>query len=218
MNFGLPICHRSLSVPLRPEIEGMELDNVQFVKLYQNARDVIEKLKDTSVKKVAVVGAGYIGVELAEAFKRNGREVVLIDLADTCLSGYYDREFSDRMAHNLQEHGVKLAFGEKVVRLEGKRRVERVVTDQGCYEADMVVFGIGFRPNTSLGQGRLRTFGNGAFLAGMLLEIKGEFPALHEKVTYHNYEFEVLEMDSRRILKVKFTILPKEMDESESKE
>ena len=152
------------SVPLRPEIEGMELDNVQFVKLYQNARDVIEKLKDTSVKKVAVVGAGYIGVELAEAFKRNGREVVLIDLADTCLSGYYDREFSDRMAHNLQEHGVKLAFGEKVVRLEGKRRVERVVTDQGCYEADMVVFGIGFRPNTSLGQGRLRTFGNGAFL------------------------------------------------------
>ena len=75
-----------------------------------------------------------------------------------------NREFSDRMAHNLQEHGVKLAFGEKVVRLEGKRRVERVVTDQGCYEADMVVFGIGFRPNTSLGQGRLRTFGNGAFL------------------------------------------------------
>ena len=144
------------SVPLRPEIEGMELDNVQFVKLYQNARDVIEKLKDTSVKKVAVVGAGYIGVELAEAFKRNGREVVLIDLADTCLSGYYDREFSDRMAHNLQEHGVKLAFGEKVVRLEGGRRVERVVTDQGCYEADMVVFGIGFKPNTALGQGRLK--------------------------------------------------------------
>ena len=50
-------------------------------------------------------------------------------------------------------------------------------------------------------------------LAGMLLEIKGEFPALHEKVTYHNYEFEVLEMDSRRILKVKFTILPKEMED-----
>ena len=50
-------------------------------------------------------------------------------------------------------------------------------------------------------------------MAGMLLEVKGEFPALHEKVTYHNYEFEVLEMDSRRILKVKFTILPKEMED-----
>ncbi|CDA86635.1 gliding motility-associated protein GldE [Bacteroides sp. CAG:754] len=52
----------------------------------------------------------------------------------------------------------------------------------------------------------------------MLLEIKGEFPALHEKVTYHNYEFEVLEMDSRRILKVKFTILPDDTETSEEKE
>ena len=58
-----------------------------------------------------------------------------------------------------------------------------------------------------------RVVGDADTLAGMLLEIKGEFPALHEKVTYHNYEFEVLEMDSRRILKVKFTILPKEETE-----
>ena len=58
-----------------------------------------------------------------------------------------------------------------------------------------------------------KVVGDADTLAGMLLEIKGEFPALHEKVTYHNYEFEVLEMDSRRILKVKFTILPKEMED-----
>ena len=63
-----------------------------------------------------------------------------------------------------------------------------------------------------------RVVGDADTLAGMLLEIKGEFPALHEKVTYHNYEFEVLEMDSRRILKVKFTILPKEPEVSEGKE
>ena len=42
----------------------------------------------------------------------------------------------------------------------------------------------------------------------MLLELKGEFPALHEKVVYGRYTFEVLEMDNRRILKVKFTINP----------
>ena len=63
-----------------------------------------------------------------------------------------------------------------------------------------------------------KVLGDADTLAGMLLEIKGEFPALHEKVTYHNYEFEVLEMDSRRILKVKFTILPKEPEVSEGKE
>ena len=54
-------------------------------------------------------------------------------------------------------------------------------------------------------------------LAGLLLELKGEFPALHEKVTYDHYEFEVLEMDNRRILKVKFTIntLPSDSDKKD---
>lgn len=63
-----------------------------------------------------------------------------------------------------------------------------------------------------------KVVGDADTLAGMLLEIKGEFPALHEKVTYRNYEFEVLEMDSRRILKVKFTILPEETENQEEKE
>ena len=50
--------------------------------------------------------------------------------------------------------------------------------------------------------------GDADTLAGLLLELKGEFPTLHDKVTYSHYEFEVLEMDNRRILKVKFTIKP----------
>lgn len=54
--------------------------------------------------------------------------------------------------------------------------------------------------------------GDADTLAGLLLEIKGEFPALHEKVTYGHYEFEVLAMDSRRILKVKFTVNQPEPD------
>lgn len=152
------------SLPIRPEIKGMELENVQFVKLFQNARDVIEKLKDASIRRIAVVGAGYIGVELAEAFKRNGREVVLIDCADTCLSGYYDREYCDIMADNLERHGIGLAFGERVVELKGNGKVETVITDKGSHPADMVVFGIGFKPNTALGQGKLECFKNGAFL------------------------------------------------------
>ena len=59
--------------------------------------------------------------------------------------------------------------------------------------------------------------GDSDTLAGLLLELKGEFPALHEKVTYDHYEFEVLEMDNRRILKVKFTIntLPSESDKKD---
>ncbi|MBO5796197.1 MAG: gliding motility-associated protein GldE [Bacteroides sp.] len=58
--------------------------------------------------------------------------------------------------------------------------------------------------------------GDADTLAGLLLELKGEFPALHEKLCYEHYEFEVLEMDNRRILKVKFTILPKEAEEAKN--
>lgn len=152
------------SVPVQPKLSGMELENVQYVKLYQNAADVIEKLKDDSIRKIAVVGAGYIGVELAEAFVRNGREVTLIDLAPTCLAGYYDTLFTERMAKHMEDNGVRLAFGEKVERLEGKQRVEKIVTDKGSYDTDMVIFAIGFRPNTELGRQSLALFENGAYL------------------------------------------------------
>ena len=60
--------------------------------------------------------------------------------------------------------------------------------------------------------------GDADSLAGLLLELKGEFPALHEIINYRNYRFEILEMTSRRIQKVKVTILPVAQEEDESKE
>ncbi|WP_373774446.1 FAD-dependent oxidoreductase, partial [Streptococcus ferus] len=120
--------------------------------------------QNEDIKKVAVVGAGYIGVELAEAFKRNGREVVLIDVVDTCLAGYYDRDLSDMMSKQMADNGIELAFGETVKAIEGDGKVERIVTDKTSRDVDMVVLAVGFRPNTSLGAGKLETFRNGAFL------------------------------------------------------
>lgn len=152
------------SIPLRPRLEGMELENVQFVKLYQNAKEVIEKLKDPTIQKIAVVGAGYIGVELAEAFKRGGKEVTLIECANTCLAGYYDSIFSKRMSENLAAHGITLAYSEKVAKLEGCGRVQQIITDKSCYDTDMVVFCVGFQPNTKLGAGKIAQFRNEAYL------------------------------------------------------
>ena len=51
-----------------------------------------------------------------------------------------------------------------------------------------------------------RVEGDADTLAGLLLEIKGEFPVLHERLDYENYHFEVLEMNTRRILKVKVMV------------
>ncbi len=152
------------SLPVAPKFEGMDLENVQFVKLYQNAAEVIEKLKNNDIKKVAVVGAGYIGVELAEAFKRNGRDVVLIDSAETCLSSYYDSDFTDMMSKNLQDHGIELVYGQKVEKILGDKKVEKIVTDKAEFDVDMVVLCIGFKPNNELGKEHLELFKNGAFL------------------------------------------------------
>ena len=154
------------SLPIIPKIPGINLENVQRVKIYQNAKEVIEKLKNPEIKKVTVVGAGYIGVELAEAFVRNGREVDLIDLADTVLSSYYDEEFSQAMKENLKENGVNLHLGQSVMEIIGdeNNKVKAVKTDKGQYETDMVLMAIGFRPNTSLGKDDLELFRNGAYV------------------------------------------------------
>nr|MBS9784590.1 FAD-dependent oxidoreductase [Oceanivirga sp.] len=129
---------------------GKDLENVQFVKLFQNAQEVIEKMKNKDIKHVTVVGAGYIGVELAEAFKRNGREVTLIDAADSTLSTYYDKEFRTGMDNVLASNGVELLFNQKVEKILGDTKVEGVKTDKGEFKTDMVVLCIGFRPNTDL--------------------------------------------------------------------
>ena len=155
------------SLPIQPKVKGMELKNVQFVKLYQNAADVIEKLEDPSIQRVTIIGAGYIGVELAEAFARNGRKTTLVDCADTCLSAYYDPQFCEIMEENLRENGVTTAFGEMVQEIQGQGRVERVVTDKNSYDTDMAVFCIGFRPNTQYVDGSLELFRNGAFLVDL---------------------------------------------------
>ncbi|HIT90903.1 MAG TPA: FAD-dependent oxidoreductase [Candidatus Merdenecus merdavium] len=152
------------SLPIVPPIQGSDLENVQFVKLFQNAQEVIDKLHNPDIKKVAVVGAGYIGVELAEAFKRNGREVVLIDCARDCLSTYYDEPFTARMNKNLEDHHIKLALEETVEKIEGNGKVEKIITDKNSYDVDMVVLCIGFKPNNQLGRDHLELFHNGAFL------------------------------------------------------
>ncbi|MBU0279335.1 H2O-forming NADH oxidase [Gemella sp. zg-1178] len=152
------------SKPIIPPIKGVELENVQFVKLFQNAQEVIDKLENPEIKRVAVVGAGYIGVELAEAFERIGKEVVLVDVAETCLSGYYDKDLTELMNKNLSDHNIKLAFGQTVTEIQGNGKVERLVTDKESFDVDMVILAVGFRPNNELGKDKLELFRNGAYV------------------------------------------------------
>lgn len=152
------------SLPIVPKLKGMDLENVQQVKIFQNAQAVIEKLKNPEIKNVAVIGAGYIGVELAEAFKRHNKNVVLIDAMSSSLSNYYDSDFTALMDENLKSHGINLAYNQMVKEIKGNGKVEAIVTDKGEYPCEMAVVCIGFRPNTELGKDSLETFSNGAYI------------------------------------------------------
>jgi NADPH-dependent 2,4-dienoyl-CoA reductase/sulfur reductase-like enzyme len=151
------------SWPIIPPIEGIEQENILLCKNFNHAQEIIQKSKE--VQNVTVIGAGYIGVELAEAFEMQGKKVTLIDAEDRIMSKYLDDEFTDPAENAFISHGVKLALKEKVVKFEGEGgRVNKVITDASSYEADLVVLCIGFKPNTDLVKDKLDTLPNGAII------------------------------------------------------
>jgi len=151
------------SWPIIPKIEGIDLENILLSKNFYHSNTIIEKAKD--VKNIVVVGAGYIGVELVEAFQMNGKNVTLIDSLDRIMSKYLDKEYTDVAEQAFIDHGVKLALGETVKKFEGKDgKVSKVITNKGEYEAELVILCIGFRPNTELLKGQVDTLPNGAII------------------------------------------------------
>ena len=149
------------SWPIVPRIEGIELENILLSKNYNHSNIIIDKAKEA--KKIVVIGAGYIGVELVEAFEMNGKEVTLIDSEERILNKYLDKEFTDVAEKAFVDHGVELALGQTVTRFEGKNgKVHRVVTTKGEYDADLVILCIGFRPSTELFKDQLEMLNNGA--------------------------------------------------------
>ncbi|MFN3691767.1 MAG: FAD-dependent oxidoreductase [Fervidobacterium sp.] len=156
------------SWPIIPNIPGVDLLGVKLSKNFYHAKDIVESSKNAA--KVAIVGAGYIGVELAEAFKHNGKEVILIDVADRILSKYLDKEFTGVLEEEMSKEGIKLLLGEKVVSLEGKDgKVQRIVTDKGIYDIDLVILAVGFKPNTDIFKGKLEMLPNGAIIVDKFL-------------------------------------------------
>src|SRR5699024_8166777 len=81
------------SWPIVPNFEGKDLENIVLCKNHDHAQEIIKKSKES--KNVVVIGAGYIGVELAEAFEMQGKNITLIDAEDRIMAKYLDKEFTD---------------------------------------------------------------------------------------------------------------------------
>ncbi len=157
------------SWPIVPKLEGIDLDNILLSKNYRHSNTIIEKARHA--KHITVVGAGYIGVELVEAFQQNGKQVTLIDSADRILNKYLDREFSDQIENSFRKKGIELALGQTVTSFQGEEgRVTKVITDKGEIQTDLVILCIGFRPNTGLFKGQVDMLDNGAIVVDSYMQ------------------------------------------------
>lgn len=138
--------------PIKPPIDGVDLENVFFVRTPEDAIRIREAVDAGDVKKAVVVGAGYIGLEIAENLKLQGIRPFVLDMAPQVLPGF-DAEMASFVEEKLADAGIPVVTGVKVTGIEGNGKVEKVLTDKRAYKTDLVVLSAGIRPNTSFLEG-----------------------------------------------------------------
>ena len=150
------------SWPIEPPIPGVDAGNILLCKNYNQAQEIIARKDHT--KKVVIVGGGYIGIELVEAFSDTGKQVTLIDGLDRILNKYLDPEITDILENDLRERGVTLALNQSVQGFDADENgnVKAVKTPEGTFEADLVIMCVGFRPSNELLKDKVDALPNGA--------------------------------------------------------
>jgi NADPH-dependent 2,4-dienoyl-CoA reductase/sulfur reductase-like enzyme/rhodanese-related sulfurtransferase len=136
--------------PVQPPIPGIESKNVWYMRHMEDADSMVERIESEGLRQAVLIGAGYIGVEMAEALRKRGLEVTMVEIFDQVMPQFLDREIAMLAGKHLKQKGVNLALGEKVVAVEGNGRVTSVRTDKRTIPADLVLVGVGVRPNDEL--------------------------------------------------------------------
>ncbi len=180
------------SVPAKPPIKGIELNNVFFVeKSMQN----IENLKKAADKatNVVVIGGGFIGVEIADELCKMKKNVSIIETAPCLLQQAFDEEFCKAVEQRLEKLGIKLYTRSMADEITGSKRVEGIKISGKAtktLKADLVIVCVGAKPDSllaekaglSLGSGKgivvdeyMRTSEKNIFAVGDCAEKKGFF-------------------------------------------
>jgi 3-phenylpropionate/trans-cinnamate dioxygenase ferredoxin reductase component len=164
--------------PRRLSIPGAELDGVLYLRSVDDSDALRERLDAGG--SVVVVGAGWIGSEVAASASQRGLDVTVIDPLSVPLERVLGAEMGAVYRDIHTDHGVRMLMDTGVAAFEGDRKVERVRTSDGSeLECDFVVVGVGVQPRTGLGaeagiavddgvvvDARLRTGADGVFAAG----------------------------------------------------
>jgi NADPH-dependent 2,4-dienoyl-CoA reductase/sulfur reductase-like enzyme len=132
--------------PARPDLPGIDEPWVHGVQTLEDGTRLLDAAESSSCRDVIIVGAGYIGLEMAEAFHRRGSRVTLVEASDHVMGRTLDPDLGARVAAALERLGVEVRLGERVEAFEGGR----VITAGGALPADVVVLGLGVEPNGEL--------------------------------------------------------------------
>ncbi|MGQ4892344.1 MAG: CoA-disulfide reductase [Candidatus Njordarchaeia archaeon] len=142
--------------PIKPPIEGIELEGIETVKFIEDGIKI--KKMASNAENIVVVGGGYIGLEMVDAFHMLGKKVTLIEMLPHVLPNI-DLDMAELLHDELRKNGVDLRLEEKVVAFEGDEKVKKVITEKGEYMADLVILAVGVKPQTALFKNSKLEFG-----------------------------------------------------------
>ena len=182
--------------PRRLSVPGSELDGVHYLRDFADADAIAARLERGG--RVVVIGAGWIGSEVAASARQKGLEVTIVERADVPLEGVLGREVGAMYAQVHREQGVELLTGASLEAFEGDGRVERVKLGHGrSVDTDFVVVGVGVVPRTGLAERaalsvedgivvdeRLETSASGIFAAGDVANAFHPFYRRHLRVEH----------------------------------
>lgn len=161
--------------PIRPDLPGVDAAGVHGVQTLDDGQALLDTLTATEGRRAVVVGAGYIGVEMAEALINRGYEVTVVNRGKEPMSTL-DPDMG-RLVHKAMEGlGITMVDDAEVTALRtgDDGRVRAVATEDAEYPADVVVLGIGVRPETTLAKAAGLPLGeHGGLLTDLAMRVRG---------------------------------------------
>ncbi|MGW1838476.1 FAD-dependent oxidoreductase [Streptomyces sp. BBFR2] len=162
--------------PLRPPLPGIEARGVHGVQTLDDGRALIDALGASPGRRAVVIGAGYIGVEMAEALVRRDYAVTVLDRGEQPMSTL-DPDMGARVHEAMCGLGIETVRGAAVtaVLTDAGGRARAVATEDAEYPADVVVLGMGVRPETALAEAAGLPLGeSGGLLTDLSMRVRGQ--------------------------------------------
>ncbi len=134
----------------RPPIPGADLPGVFFLRFMDDGLAVQEYLEKFPVRRAAIIGSGYIGMEMADALHQRGINVTLLEMADSAMPSF-DRQMGALLQTRLEEKGVRVETGIKITRIEQQPSGLKLNAGKETFaESDFILIAAGARPSVEL--------------------------------------------------------------------